>query len=107
MKKIKRIPQKHFDLKRLQPETLIPSQQISEVIEKPIEIVKSNISKMLDSDQYQDNFQANQTFTTSWINLFPHHEDEIAQSDTFNGVKTVKTWVHGQHLLWDGVKMSK
>ena len=40
-------------------------------------------------------------------NLFPHHEDEIAQSDAFNGVKTVKTWVHGQHLLWDGVKMSK
>lgn len=74
MKKIKRIPQKHFDLKRLQPETLIPCQQISEVIEKPIEIFKSNISSMLNSDQYQDNFQANQTFTTSWINLFPHHD---------------------------------
>ena len=40
-------------------------------------------------------------------NLFPHHEDEIAQSDAFNGAQTVKTWVHGQHLLWDGVKMSK
>jgi len=40
-------------------------------------------------------------------NIFPHHEDEIAQSDVFNGAKTVKTWVHGQHLLWDGVKMSK
>ena len=40
-------------------------------------------------------------------NIFPHHEDEIAQSDAFNGAKTVKTWIHGQHLLWDGVKMSK
>ena len=40
-------------------------------------------------------------------NIFPHHEDEIAQSESFTGARVVSTWVHGQHLLADGVKMSK
>ncbi len=40
-------------------------------------------------------------------NVFPHHEDEIAQSDSFTGGPVVNTWVHGQHLLADGVKMAK
>ena len=40
-------------------------------------------------------------------NIFPHHEDEIAQSNGFVGKSVVTTWVHGQHLLADGVKMSK
>ncbi len=40
-------------------------------------------------------------------NIFPHHEGEIAQSDGFTGGPVVSTWVHGQHLLADGVKMAK
>ena len=40
-------------------------------------------------------------------NVFPHHEGEIAQSDSFAGAPVVNTWLHGQHLLADGVKMAK
>ncbi len=40
-------------------------------------------------------------------NIFPHHEDEIAQSEAALGQRHVQTWVHGQHLLVDGLKMSK
>lgn len=40
-------------------------------------------------------------------NIFPHHEDEIAQSEGFTGEKCVNYWVHAQHLLADGQKMAK
>ncbi len=40
-------------------------------------------------------------------NIFPHHEGEIAQSEAAFGSRYVRHWVHGQHLLADGVKMSK
>ncbi|MCE2464541.1 MAG: cysteine--tRNA ligase [Dehalococcoidia bacterium] len=40
-------------------------------------------------------------------NIFPHHEDEIAQSEAAFGKPYVRHWVHGQHLLADGVKMAK
>ena len=40
-------------------------------------------------------------------NVFPHHEDEIAQSEAAFGKPYVRYWVHGQHLLADGVKMAK
>ena len=40
-------------------------------------------------------------------NIFPHHEDEIAQSEGAFGKPFVRHWVHGQHLLADGVKMAK
>jgi len=40
-------------------------------------------------------------------NIFPHHEDEIAQSEGALDHPVVGTWVHGQHLLADGVKMAK
>jgi cysteinyl-tRNA synthetase len=40
-------------------------------------------------------------------NIFPHHEDEIAQSEAAFGRRHVRTWVHGQHLLVDGLKMAK
>ena len=40
-------------------------------------------------------------------NIFPHHEDEIAQSEAAFGHRHVRCWVHGQHLLVDGVKMAK
>jgi cysteinyl-tRNA synthetase len=40
-------------------------------------------------------------------NLFPHHENEIAQSESANGVPFVRTWLHSEHLVVDGQKMSK
>ena len=38
---------------------------------------------------------------------FPHHEDEIAQSEGATGQPFVKHWLHGAHLLVEGKKMSK
>ncbi|MDQ3991395.1 MAG: cysteine--tRNA ligase [Actinomycetota bacterium] len=38
---------------------------------------------------------------------FPHHEDEIAQSEGATGHPVVSMWVHGGHLLAEGQKMSK
>ena len=40
-------------------------------------------------------------------NIFPHHEDEIAQSEAAFGERHVRYWVHAQHLLADGAKMAK
>ncbi len=40
-------------------------------------------------------------------NIFPHHEDEIAQSEAAFGNQHVRYWVHAQHLLADGAKMAK
>lgn len=39
--------------------------------------------------------------------IFPHHENEIAQSEARTGVKFVNYWVHNAHLLVDNKKMSK
>jgi cysteinyl-tRNA synthetase len=39
--------------------------------------------------------------------IFPHHEDEIAQSEGANGVTFARTWCHGEFLLTDGAKMAK
>lgn len=38
---------------------------------------------------------------------FPHHENEIAQSECASGHKFVNYWIHNEHLLIDGKKMSK
>jgi cysteinyl-tRNA synthetase len=40
-------------------------------------------------------------------NVFPHHEDEIAQSEAVVGHQVVRTWVHGEHLLTEGRRMAK
>jgi cysteinyl-tRNA synthetase len=39
--------------------------------------------------------------------IFPHHEDEIAQSEGANGVPFARFWCHGEFLLTEGVKMAK
>lgn len=38
---------------------------------------------------------------------FPHHENERAQSNSITGNESVDLWVHGEHLLFEGRKMSK
>ena len=40
-------------------------------------------------------------------NIFPHHEAEIAQTECCTGLTFARHWVHGEHLLVDGQKMSK
>jgi cysteinyl-tRNA synthetase len=40
-------------------------------------------------------------------NVFPHHEDEIAQSVPIGGEVPARHWVHGEFLLMDGRKMAK
>jgi cysteinyl-tRNA synthetase len=39
--------------------------------------------------------------------IFPHHENEIAQSEAFTGKKFVNYWMHNEWVLADGKKMSK
>lgn len=45
---------------------------------------------------------------TGGIDLrFPHHEDERAQTESVVGHEVVRHWVHAEHLLFEGRKMSK
>jgi cysteinyl-tRNA synthetase len=39
--------------------------------------------------------------------IFPHHEDEIAQSEAATGKTFARCWCHGEFLLTDGAKMAK
>jgi cysteinyl-tRNA synthetase len=40
-------------------------------------------------------------------NIFPHHENEIAQSEGATGRPFVNWWLHAEHLIVDGEKMAK
>jgi cysteinyl-tRNA synthetase len=40
-------------------------------------------------------------------NIFPHHENEIAQSEGATGMPFVRMWLHAEHLLVEGQKMAK
>lgn len=39
--------------------------------------------------------------------MFPHHEDEIAQTEAATGTPFARFWCHGEFLLTDGAKMAK
>ena len=39
--------------------------------------------------------------------MFPHHENEIAQSEAATGKPFVRTWLHAEHLLVEGERMAK
>jgi cysteinyl-tRNA synthetase len=39
--------------------------------------------------------------------VFPHHQNEIAQTEAFTGKTFAKYWMHAGHLLVDGKKMAK
>lgn len=39
--------------------------------------------------------------------IFPHHENEIAQSEAATGTQFVKYWLHNEYMLVNGEKMSK
>jgi cysteinyl-tRNA synthetase len=40
-------------------------------------------------------------------NIFPHHENEIAQSEAATGRPLARVWLHAEHLIVDGQKMAK
>ena len=40
-------------------------------------------------------------------NIFPHHENEIAQSEAATGEPFVDVWLHAEHLIVEGEKMAK
>jgi cysteinyl-tRNA synthetase len=40
-------------------------------------------------------------------NVFPHHENEIAQSESATGKPFASLWLHSEHLVVDGQKMAK
>lgn len=40
-------------------------------------------------------------------NMFPHHENEIAQSEAYSEKPFAKIWMHAEHLVVEGKKMSK
>lgn len=40
-------------------------------------------------------------------NIFPHHENEIAQSEAYSGKTFARMWLHSEHLVVDNKKMSK
>ncbi|MCW3980667.1 MAG: cysteine--tRNA ligase [Candidatus Bathyarchaeota archaeon] len=40
-------------------------------------------------------------------NIFPHHENEIAQSEAITGKRFVNYWLHNEHLLIKGERMGK
>ncbi|HPR65027.1 MAG TPA: cysteine--tRNA ligase [Thermoanaerobaculia bacterium] len=40
-------------------------------------------------------------------NIFPHHENEIAQAEGATGMPFVRYWLHAEHLIVDGEKMAK
>jgi cysteinyl-tRNA synthetase len=40
-------------------------------------------------------------------NIFPHHENEIAQSEGATGEPFVEVWLHAEHLIVEGEKMAK
>lgn len=43
-----------------------------------------------------------------WVdNIFPHHQNEIAQTEAYTSKKFSRFWLHSAHLLVDGKKMSK
>jgi cysteinyl-tRNA synthetase len=39
--------------------------------------------------------------------IFPHHENEIAQSEAVTGKRFVNYWIHGEHLMVEGQRMAK
>lgn len=40
-------------------------------------------------------------------NIFPHHQNEIAQSEAYTGKQFSRYWIHGGHLQVEGKKMAK
>src|SRR3990167_461944 len=60
-----------------------------------------------DSGRKLESFRTIDIHTGGVDLLFPHHENEIAQSEGATGKKFVNFWLEGEHLLVEGQKMAK
>ncbi|PIN75320.1 cysteine--tRNA ligase [Candidatus Woesearchaeota archaeon CG10_big_fil_rev_8_21_14_0_10_37_12] len=56
---------------------------------------------------YPDKFETIDVHTGGVDNLFPHHQDEVAQTEGIVNKQFSKYWMHSEHLLVDGKKMAK
>src|SRR3989338_3545310 len=67
-----------------------------------------HLTKAFESGNFDaEKFESIDIHTGGVDNIFPHHEDEIAQSEGCTGKKFVNYWLHCEHLMVDGKKMSK
>jgi len=66
-----------------------------------------HLSKVFDNKLKPESFETIDIHTGGIDNLFPHHEDEVAQSEGVTGKQFVNFWLHAEHLIVDGKKMSK
>jgi len=76
---------------------------LSEAFELPMSLRGPRIQAAFQPDK----FQTIDFHTGGEDNIFPHHENEIAQSEGATDKQFVKYWLHTKHLLVDGQKMSK
>ena len=56
---------------------------------------------------HSEKFKTLDIHTGGVDNLFPHHQDEVAQTEALVNKPFAKYWMHNEHLLVDGKKMSK
>ena len=66
-----------------------------------------HLTEAFEKDFKIEKFSTIDIHTGGVDNMFPHHEDEIAQTEGCIGKKFVNFWMHSEHLLVDGKKMSK
>ncbi|MBW2969875.1 cysteine--tRNA ligase [Candidatus Woesearchaeota archaeon] len=67
-----------------------------------------HLTKAFEKGKFEpDKFETIDIHTGGVDNIFPHHQDEIAQTEACTGKKFVNYWLHSEHLLVDGKKMSK
>ncbi|MFH1173738.1 MAG: cysteine--tRNA ligase [archaeon] len=66
-----------------------------------------HLTTVFDDGFHPERFETIDLHTGGVDNLFPHHEDETAQSEGVTGKRFVNFWLHAEHLIVDGKKMSK
>lgn len=67
-----------------------------------------HLTHLFDDDKMNpDHFESMDIHTGGIDLLFPHHQDEVAQTQGCTGKPLSHFWMHAEHLLVDGKKMSK
>lgn len=65
------------------------------------------LTKMFDKGYNPEKFETIDIHTGGVDLIFPHHQDEIAQTEACTHIPFTKYWMHAEHLLVDNKKMSK
>ncbi len=66
-----------------------------------------HLTKAFEGGLHPENFSTIDIHCGGVDNIFPHHENEIAQTEAVTGKKYVNYWIHCEYLLSEGKKMSK